>query len=59
MLGTEVILEAGDAIFSEEDVVHTARGAGAEPAVVQASQVLTAGAPRMLSADMEMSTPTA
>ena len=26
--GTEVILEPGDAIFYEDDVVHTARGAG-------------------------------
>ena len=57
--GTEVILEVGDAISYEEDVVHTARGAGAEPTVVHSSQVLTAGAPRMMSGDMEMGTPTA
>jgi quercetin dioxygenase-like cupin family protein len=57
--GTEVILEAGDAIFYEEDVVHTARGAGAGPAVVHAAQVLTAGAPRLMPVDMEMATPAA
>ena len=57
--GTEVILEAGDAISYEEDAVHTARGAGAEPTIVHSSQVLTAGAPRMMSADMDMGTPTA
>jgi quercetin dioxygenase-like cupin family protein len=58
-LGTEVILEAGDAIFYEDDVVHTARGAGNEPAVVHATQVLTEGAPRLMPADMEMGTPAA
>ncbi len=57
-LGTEIILEPGDAIFYEDDVVHTARGAGAEPVVVNSSQLLTAGAPRMM-ADMEMGTPPA
>jgi len=57
--GTEVILEVGDAISYEEDVVHTARGAGTEPTVVHSSQVLTAGAPRMMTADMDMGTPTA
>jgi quercetin dioxygenase-like cupin family protein len=57
--GTEVILEAGDAIYYEDDVVHTARGAGDEPAVVHASQVLTAGEPRLMPADMEMASPAA
>lgn len=57
--GTEVILEAGDAIFYEDDVVHTARGAGAESAVVHAAQVLTAGEPRLMPVDMEMGTPAA
>ena len=58
-LGTEVILEPGDAIYYEEDVVHTARGAGEEPAVVHATQVLTAGEPRLMPVDMEMGTPAA
>jgi quercetin dioxygenase-like cupin family protein len=44
--GTEVILEPGDAIFYEDDVVHTARGAGADPAIVHAAQVLRTGVPR-------------
>ena len=52
--GTEVILEPGDAIYYEDDVVHTARGAGAEPAVVHASQVLTTDEPRLMPVDMEM-----
>ena len=52
--GTEVILEPGDAIFYEDDVVHTARGAGDTPAVVHAAQVLTAGEPRLMPSDMEM-----
>jgi quercetin dioxygenase-like cupin family protein len=52
--GTEVILEPGDAIYYENDVVHTARGAGEEPAVVHATQLLTAGEPRIMPADMEM-----
>jgi quercetin dioxygenase-like cupin family protein len=57
--GTEVILGPGDALFYEDDVVHTARGAGAEPAVVLVTQVLTAGQPRLMPVDMEMATPAA
>jgi quercetin dioxygenase-like cupin family protein len=52
--GTEVNLEPGDAIYYEDDVVHTARGAGEEPAVVHATQVLTTGEPRLMPADMDM-----
>ena len=52
--GTEVILEPGDAIYYEDDVVHTARGAGDTPAVVHATQVLTEGEPRIMPVDMEM-----
>jgi hypothetical protein len=54
-----VILEVGDAIYYDEDVVHTARGASAEPVVINSSQLLTAGAPRMMSDHMEMATPPA
>ena len=43
--GTEVILEPGDAIFYEDDVVHTARGAGDEETVVLGTLVLTSGEP--------------
>jgi len=52
--GTEVILEPGDAIYYEDDVVHTARGAGDTPAVVHATQVLTEGEPRIMPVDMDM-----
>ncbi len=53
--GTEVILEPGDAIFYEDDVVHTARGAGDEEAVVFGTLVLTSGEPLLMPAEMEMS----
>jgi uncharacterized cupredoxin-like copper-binding protein/quercetin dioxygenase-like cupin family protein len=52
--GTEVILEQGDAIFYEDDVIHTARGAGDEETVVLGSLVLTNGEPLLMPADMEM-----
>ena len=52
--GTEVILEPGDAIFYEDDVVHTARGAGNEEALVFGTLVLTSGEPLLMPADMEM-----
>jgi hypothetical protein len=52
--GTEVLLEVGDAIYYEEDVVHTARGAGDAETVVWASAVLTAGEPILMPVDMEM-----
>jgi quercetin dioxygenase-like cupin family protein len=48
--GTEVILEPGDAIVYEDDVVHTARGAGEEPAVVLGTLVLTTGQPLLMPA---------
>ena len=52
--GTEVILEPGDAIFYEDDVVHTARGAGDDEAVVFGTLVLTTGEPLLKPADMAM-----
>ena len=57
--GTEIVLETGDAISYEDDVVHTARGTGAEPVVVNSAQLLTEGAPRMSTDDMEMGSPPA
>jgi quercetin dioxygenase-like cupin family protein len=57
--GTEVILEPGDAIFYEDDVVHTARGAGDEEALVFGTLVLTSGAPLLMPAGMDMGTPAA
>jgi quercetin dioxygenase-like cupin family protein len=53
----EVILSAGDAIYYEDDVVHTARGAGDEDAVVYGTLVLTAGEPLLMPAGMDMGTP--
>lgn len=52
--GADVVLEPGDAIFYEADVVHTARGAGDEPAIVLASLILEEGAPLLMPADMQM-----
>jgi quercetin dioxygenase-like cupin family protein len=56
--GADVILKAGDAIFYEADVVHTARGAGDAEAVILGSLVLKAGAPLLMPADMKMDAPT-
>jgi quercetin dioxygenase-like cupin family protein len=53
--GKEVILEPGDAIYYEDDVVHTARGAGDEPAVVMGTLILTTGEPLLMPANMDMS----
>ena len=52
--GTEVILQPGDAIAYEDDVVHTARGAGDEAAVVLGTLVLTTGEPLLMPAGMSM-----
>jgi len=49
--GMEVTLNPGDAIFYEDDVIHTARGAGDEPAVVMATLVLETGALLLMTAD--------
>ena len=57
--GTDVVLEPGDAIFYEDDVVHTARGAGDEEAVVLGTFVLTTGEPLLMPVDMAMATPAA
>ena len=53
--GTDVILEPGDAIYYEDDVVHTARGAGDTETVVHGSFVLETGAPLLMPAEMDMS----
>jgi len=49
--GDDVILEPGDTIFYEDDVVHTARGAGDEPAIVLGSLLLTTGQPLLMPMD--------
>jgi quercetin dioxygenase-like cupin family protein len=57
--GTDVVLVPGDAITYEEDVVHTARGAGDEPTVVLGTFVLKTGQPLLMPAGMAMgATPT-
>ncbi len=57
--GTEVLLQRGDAIFYEDDVVHIARGASDEPAVLYGVFVLPSGEPLTIPVDMEMATPAA
>lgn len=52
--GTEVILEPGDAIYYEDDVVHTARGAGDTPAVVIGTLLLTSGQDLLMMPAMSM-----
>ena len=51
---TEVILQPGDAIHYEDDVVHTARGAGDESTVVFGTLVLESGQPLLMPAEMDM-----
>jgi quercetin dioxygenase-like cupin family protein len=57
--GTEVLLEAGDAIYYEDDVTHTARSAGDEAAVVFGTLVLTTGEDLLMPVDMDMGSTTA
>jgi len=54
----EVILNPGDNIYYEDDVVHTARNPGNEPTVVIGTLVLTAGQPLLMPAGMNMGTAT-
>ena len=49
--GTEVVLEPGDAIFYEDDIVHTARGASDEETVVLGTLVLASGEPLLMPAE--------
>jgi quercetin dioxygenase-like cupin family protein len=53
----DVVLQPGDAIVYEDDVVHTARGAGDTPAIVFGTLVLTAGAPLLMPMVIPMGTP--
>ena len=52
--GTEVILNPGDAIYYEDDVVHTARNAGDAPVVLLSTLILTAGEPLLMPAGTPM-----
>ena len=49
--GTEMILEVGDSILYEDDVIHTARGASDEETVVWGTLVLTSGEPVIMPAE--------
>lgn len=49
--GTDVLLAPGDAIVYEDDVVHTARGAGDEATVVLGTLVLSSGEPLLMPAE--------
>jgi quercetin dioxygenase-like cupin family protein len=55
--GMDVVLKAGDAIYYETDVVHTARAVGKRAAIVLGSLVLKAGAPLLMPANMKMDAP--
>ena len=52
--GTEIILSPGDAIHYEDDVVHTARCAGDEAAIVHATLLLTSGEPLLMPMEAGM-----
>ncbi len=52
--GTEVILNQGDAIYYEDDVVHTARGAADTETLVFGTLVLTSGEELLMPAEMDM-----
>lgn len=52
---TEVILEPGDAMYYEDDVIHTARGASDEPTILLGTFILETGRPFTMPADMDMS----
>ena len=52
--GSEVVLNPGDAIYYEDDVVHTARNAGDAPVVLLSTLVLETGQPLLMPAGMEM-----
>ncbi|MGI8510589.1 MAG: cupin domain-containing protein [Gemmatimonadaceae bacterium] len=43
--GTTAVLNAGDSLFEQEGVVHTARNAGKEPVVILAASLLAADQP--------------
>lgn len=56
---TEVILEPGDAMYYEDDVIHTARNPGDEPTILLGTFILETGQPFTMPADMDMgATPT-
>jgi quercetin dioxygenase-like cupin family protein len=56
--GTVVTLNPGDALYYEDDVVHTAHGVGDEPVVFLGSLLLESGQPLLTPSD-EHATPAA
>ncbi len=56
--GTEIVVNAGEGLAYNADVVHTARAAGDEPAVVLVSSLWTLGQPGFTPTD-EQGTPVA
>jgi quercetin dioxygenase-like cupin family protein len=56
--GTEIVVNAGEGLAYNADVVHSARAAGAEPAVVLLAFLVEAGQPVVTVTD-EHGTPTA
>jgi hypothetical protein len=62
--GTEIVLNPGEGLIYHDDIVHTARGAGAEPAVVLVTALFEAGQPFLTLTDehgtpLPMGTPAA
>lgn len=61
--GSVVVLEPGDGIFYEDDVIHTAKGVADVPTIAQVSFLLTTGEPLLMLAEdmegMDMGTPDA
>jgi hypothetical protein len=52
--GADVLLDPGDAIYYEDDVVHMARGAGDTPSIVFGALVLTSDKPLLMPMDGTM-----
>lgn len=50
----EVMLNPGDALFYEDNVIHTARCAGEEAAIIYGTLVLTEGEPLLMPMDEAM-----
>ena len=55
--GTKIVLNAGDSLFEQEGVVHTARNAGTEPVVILAASLLAADQPGLQPSN-DQGTPT-
>ena len=56
--GSEVTLEAGDALFQEADAVHAAGNPGTEPLILWEAQLREVGQPLTTFHEMAMGTPT-